>query len=302
MKKFSLTFCFSISVIFCLAQEKYIVTSDSVKIYVHVKGEGPACLYIHGGPGGGSYWLEKFTGDSLEWHFRMIYMDQRGTGNSTSPKDNNYSMARMIKDFEEVREALGIKQWITLGHSFGGILQMGYVDSIPNVIRGMIFINCSLYMNDSFENSWMPKAIELAGDCVPSICLDKSVPVYKRMTAIMPVLNERDVRWKMFFASEENFRIMNETYSHYASWNGDYSDKGLDVADYWKDFRTLAPSIKQPVLFYYGKKDWAIGPEHYKGIAFPNMILWGSDAGHMPFMESRDDLLQAINRYIATFL
>ena len=53
----------------------------------------------------------------------MIYLDQRGCGRSTSPKDNNYSMDRMVNDFEEVRKYLGIDKWITLGHSFGGLLR-----------------------------------------------------------------------------------------------------------------------------------------------------------------------------------
>ena len=298
MKKFTILFCLFILVFNIEAQERVICTTDSVKLYVNVKGKGPACLYIHGGPGGGSYWLEEFMGDSLEQHFQMIYLDQRGTGNSSSPADKNYSMARMIKDFEEVREALNIKQWLILGHSFGGILMMGYVTDYPDVISGMIFINCTLSMNDSFEKSWMPKAIEIAGDSVPAKCLDTTLAVYERMIAISPVLNQQNLRWKLFYASEENAIKMAESFRHYKNWNGECSDVGLEVADYWKDFRILTPAVKQPVLFYFGKKDWAIGPEHYKGIEFPNMLLWSSDAGHMPFLENKNDLVTAICAFI----
>lgn len=104
------------------AQEKYIVTSDSVQLYVNIKGTGPSCLCIHGGPGSGSNWFEEFMGDSLEQNFQMIYLDQRGVGRSSSPKDNNYSLKRIVNDFEELRNSLGIEQWLILGHSFGGIL------------------------------------------------------------------------------------------------------------------------------------------------------------------------------------
>jgi proline iminopeptidase len=298
MKKFIILVYLCVSVIKLQAQERIIYTSDSVKLYVNVKGNGPACLYIHGGPGGGSYWLEQFMGDSLEQHFRMIYLDQRGTGNSSSPADNNYSMERMVKDFEEIREALKIKQWLLMGHSFGGIPMMGYVTMKPDVINGMIFINCTLNMYDSFENSWMPKAIEFVGDSVPAECFDTTVALYKRMIAISPILNKENVRWKLFYASEENNRKMNETYSHYKNWNGDFSETGLEVTDYWQDFRKQTSTIKQPVLFYYGYKDWAIGPEHYKGIRFPDMLLWGSDVGHMPFLENKQDLVKAIHAYI----
>ena len=121
MKKSLLFLAALLLAVMAAAQEKHVITSDGVDLFVNVKGEGTPCLYLHGGPGSGSYWLEKFVGDSLEKHFRMIYLDQRGVGRSTSPADGNFSMERMVKDFEEVREALGIGRWITLGHSFGGL-------------------------------------------------------------------------------------------------------------------------------------------------------------------------------------
>jgi len=299
MRKITLLFFVFISVFTVQAKERYFLTSDSVRLYLNVKGSGTPCLYIHGGPGSGSFWMEKFIGDFLEQHFRMIYLDQRGVGRSSSPKDNNYSMERIVNDFEEVRQALGIKQWLTFGHSFGGILQMGYVTSRPSSIIGMMFINCTLSMNDSFGNNWLPKALELAGENAPAICSDKSVSVYERMLAIMPVLNEKGEMWKIFFANQDNSLKMNETYSNFNSWNSDQSEKILEVVEYWNDYGKLSQEVKQPVLFYYGTTDWAIGPKHYKLAAFPDMILWQGNVGHMPFLENRKDLEKAIRKYIA---
>lgn len=81
-------------------KEMTVTTTDSVRLYVKVKGQGPYLLYVHGGPGSGSYWLEKFSGDFLERHFTMVYLDQRETGRSTGPADGDYSMERMVEDFE----------------------------------------------------------------------------------------------------------------------------------------------------------------------------------------------------------
>jgi proline iminopeptidase len=301
MKKLFILFCLCISTFAIWAQERNIITSDSVKLYVNVKGQGPACLYLHGGPGSGSYWLEKFFGSFLEQHFQMIYLDQRGVGRSSSPKDNNYSMDRMVRDFEEVRESLGIKHWLTLGHSFGGLLQMGYVNSKPNSINGLIFINCTLSMENSFGTSWLPKAIELTGNNVPEVCLDTTVSLYQRMLAIFPVLQEKGTMWKIFYAEEANEQKMNETYGNFKNWNHDFSNKAMEVADYWTDFTSLCPKINKPVLFFYGKTDWAIGPNHYKKVAFPNMMLWGSNVGHMPFMENKEDLEKAIVVFIGKY-
>ncbi len=96
-------------------------TSDGVDLYVEVRGKGTPCLYVHGGPASGSYWARKFAGDVLEKHFRMIYLDQRGACRSSSPQNGDFSMNRLVEDFEEVRKALSIDRWLTMGHSFGGL-------------------------------------------------------------------------------------------------------------------------------------------------------------------------------------
>lgn len=283
------------------AGQRFIKTSDSVDLFVRVKGEGPVCLYIHGGPGSGSDWLEQFMGDSLERHFKMVYLDQRGVGRSSTPANHDYSMVRMVKDFEEVRKALGIEKWLIMGHSFGGILQMAYIESNPEFITGMIFINCSVSLNNSFESSWLPKAIELAGNDVPPVCMDTGVSVYSRMLAIMPVLGKKDKMWEIFYGNRDDNQKMNDTYRKFENWNGDQSERILEYHEYWQDFREFTGKVMVPVLFFYGKKDWAIGPGHYKIVRFPEMLLWGSDVGHVPFLENKADIMNAINIYLGKY-
>lgn len=65
--------------------------------------------------------------------------------------------------------------------------------------------------------------------------------------------------------------------------------------------RDRTPHIPQPVLFFHGRTDHLVGPEHHHGIAFPRMIKWASDVGHMPFLEAPDDLERAIDTARAEF-
>lgn len=297
MKRISLVFLLSFFSIFVSAQVKHIITSDGVDLYVTVKGKGTPCLYVHGGPGSGSYWLEHFIGDSLEKHFQMIYLDQRGVSRSTSPKDQNYSMERMVKDFEEVRVSLGIKKWITMGHSFGGLLQMGYANRFPNVIKGMIMINCTLDITESFKNSWYPKGCEFLNDTIIQPYMDESLSVSERWDSLIVALNKKDLIWKMGYSSKKNNDLMNSTFGEIPDWNWDFGAVAMKVKDYWNNFKLNTSDLSMPVLFFYGKSDWMVGPDHYEGVNFPNMILWGSDVGHMPFLENKDDLIKAISSY-----
>jgi proline iminopeptidase len=274
-----------------------VKTSDGVKLHVEVAGEGTPCLFLHGGPGAASDWMRKLSNGLFEKHFRMIYLDQRGAGASTSPENGDYSMDRMVADFEEVREALGIKQWITMGHSFGGILQMGYVERHPDAVTGMVMLNCSLELNESIESSWIPKAVEILEIADPAPCYDKSVPLMKRIMPLIRQMQDKGVFWKLAYARKESEAVMDATNVGVAPRNHDLEQAAMSHEDYKKDFRPATAGVKAPVLFFYGRKDWMVGPEHYKGVKFPNMMLWGSDVGHFAVIEKRGDLHEAIAAY-----
>ncbi|MGD0113431.1 MAG: alpha/beta hydrolase [Armatimonadota bacterium] len=275
---------------------RHIRTSDGVDLYLEVRGEGTPCLYIHGGPGAGGYWLQKFSGDMLERNFQMIYLDQRGSGRSTSPKDGDYSIARLVEDFEEVRLALGIKQWVTLGHSFGGILQMAYAQRHPQVITGMVMLNCSLDLEESLRG-WIPKACELLGITDPKAYTDEAVPLLDRVGDLVGKLKEKDLFWKLAYASQESEKTMDATFDEVPNFNHDFERAPLTPREYWADYRKAAQEMKMPVLFFYGKTDWRVGPEHYKGVHFPNMMLFGSDVGHVASLENTADLEKAVTAY-----
>ena len=210
-------------------------------------------------------------------------------------------MERMVKDFEEVRQALGIKQWLTLGHSFGGILQMGYADKYPNVILGMLMINCTLNMTESFSESWIPKACEFLNLPPDNIYMNDSIAILDRLMGIIGQLNSKNLRWKMAFEKEESDKIMDATYDEFPDWNYDLGRQGLSVKEYWADFKPLTAKMKIPVLFFTGNSDWMAGTENYNGVNFPNMILFKSDVGHIPFLENKGDLEKAIKMYIEKY-
>lgn len=293
MKKF---LAFSLLLFFGLrlqAEEKIITTSDGVGLYVNVKGSGTPVLYLHGGPGSGSYWLEKFFGEFMEDHYTMIYLDQRGVGRSAGNGDTDYSLERMLLDFEEIRAALGYESWITMGHSFGGILQMAYVSQFPQSVKGMIMVNCTLNISESLCESWGPKAAEFAGK-PNKPCPEDPTKLNDVFAYHINNLREADAFWKMAYKDPENEKIMDATFGEINNWNHSFSGLALSMPDYWKDYRKLSENVQVPVLFFHGSKDWMVGPAHYKNIKFPQALMWESEVGHMPFMEATADLQLAI--------
>lgn len=278
------------------ANERMITTTDGVQLFVNIKGTGTPVLYIHGGPGSGSYWFEKFFGEFLEQHYTMIYLDQRGVGRSSGDQYADYSMNRVVMDFEEIRKELGYESWLTLGHSFGGILQMGYIEKFPDAVKGMIMVNCTLNLKESFCDSWGPKAAEFTGKPV-SPCSAEPSKLREMLGSYITILREQNVFWKMAYKDHENEKLMDATYGDIENWNGSFSNLGFSISDYWKNYKINTHKVEIPVLYFYGSEDWMVGPHHYKGINFPQRLMWSSKVGHMPFLENKKDLEKAILTY-----
>jgi proline iminopeptidase len=242
--------------------------------------------------------LEKLVGDYLEKHFQMIYLDQRGSGRSASSKNGSYSMDRMINDFEEVRKNLGIEKWITFAHSFGGVLQMGYILKHPEIMSGMIMINCTLNIPESFNNSWFPKACEFLNLHDSKFFKDDSIPIKTRLDSIITILVQKDIIWKMSFSSKKANEDMNQIFANVPRGNNDFFNYAFAIDDYLRDYLKETDKITIPVLFFSGEKDWCVGPQHYRKVHFPDMILWRSNCEHMmPFLKKKPELEKAINTY-----
>jgi pimeloyl-ACP methyl ester carboxylesterase len=115
----------------------------------------PLLVYLQGGPGfeaprpkGGASapgWLERALKD-----FRVLMLDQRGTGRSTpvgpatleglSPIEQaeyltHFRADAIVRDAEALRESLEVERWSVLGQSFGGFCVVTYLSIAPGGLR-----------------------------------------------------------------------------------------------------------------------------------------------------------------------
>ncbi|WP_112241652.1 alpha/beta fold hydrolase [Kribbella monticola] len=112
------------------------------RLYVDRRGTtgSPPLLFLHGGPGSGSYDFLSFQGDRLSAKLDLVGVDQRGVQHS-DPLDGPVTENDLIADFEALRSALGIEQWSILGHSYGGRLALRYAATHPETVSKVIFEN-----------------------------------------------------------------------------------------------------------------------------------------------------------------
>lgn len=108
----------------------------------------PYLVYLQGGPGveapvpfhapSSPHWL-----DAALQHYRVVMLDQRGTGRSTPVGDDILTRGTdavvehlthlradsIVRDCEAMREHLGADTWNVLGQSFGGFTTLAYLST-----------------------------------------------------------------------------------------------------------------------------------------------------------------------------
>ncbi|MCM3631657.1 alpha/beta hydrolase [Paenibacillus glycanilyticus] len=120
---------------------KGYLPANQKKIYYEVYGEKklPTFLYLHGGPGIGSYDFNIAQAQLLAPFIRLISIDQRGCLRSDAIEENEeVTFQTLINDFEAVRNYFNLDSWGIIGHSFGGFLAIEYVSRHPEVIENII--------------------------------------------------------------------------------------------------------------------------------------------------------------------
>jgi pimeloyl-ACP methyl ester carboxylesterase len=116
----------------------------------------PFLVYLQGGPGHeaprppgartGPAWVGRALKD-----FRVLMLDQRGTGLSTpyggpvtdpaadAERLTHFRADAIVHDAERLREHLGVEKWSVLGQSFGGFCALHYLSTAPDSLREVFF-------------------------------------------------------------------------------------------------------------------------------------------------------------------
>ena len=131
------------------------VDANGVMIYYEEFGSGKPLMIVHGGPGAThDYFLPHLL--PLARHYRLIFIDERGSGKSEKLEDvTKYTVENMVEDVEAVRVALGLGKMNLLGHSYGGVLAQAYAlkyqENLTHLILCSTFSSTSM-MNEVFIN------------------------------------------------------------------------------------------------------------------------------------------------------
>lgn len=273
-----------------------ITTTDGVPLYVHVSGQGLPCVFVHGGPGAGSYGFEALGGRALEKQLQMIYLDQRGSGRSGSAASKDYSLARQVQDLEELRQQLGLERWVLMAHSFGGTIATEYAARHPERVQALILVNSILNLPATMETTTTYGYNLLPAAGRPP--LDPAAPLPQRWGMVMGMLGQQKLTGKLMYATDTAAARASQVVRSQPQRNQEFAAAVFQRPEYVQDFTAASAKLTMPVLVLSGREDYVTGPEHYKSFRFPNQQAVVLPGRHYPFQENAKEFQQAVTAFV----
>lgn len=150
---------------------------------VHLRDEGPRdglpIILLHGSNADLHTWQPWV--DALKSDYRLIRIDQRGHGLTGAAPDGDYSSDAFVADIDAVADALGLEQFILIGHSMGGGFSVRYALAHPDRLTGIVLIDATGApikgegSNLGFKLARMPVASTLMEHITPRWMVEKSL-------------------------------------------------------------------------------------------------------------------------------
>jgi proline iminopeptidase len=110
---------------------------DGTGLSAAVSGTGPPVACLHGGPGLWDYLAPLAA--LLDDEFTVVRFDQRGCGRS-SGRGGPFTIEQAVDDLDQVRAALGLRQWAVAGHSWGAELALRYAARHPDRTSAVAYV------------------------------------------------------------------------------------------------------------------------------------------------------------------
>ena len=281
------------------------VQSQGNKIHYVEAGKGDAIVFLHGFP---SYWFTMFgLMEELKSNHRVIAIDGLGVGKSDGPSAvNEYKVEKLIKNLEDVIDALDVEQVHFVSHDWGVTLATGFARAYPNRVKTLTAIGAlphdiilSGMENDAeVRETFSYMSIFKSGNPVLIKLLGVKDNIWNDIYA--PFLAQGLITQKQADRLREDLGNARRT-DRFLNWyraNFPESDD-IESTDYWPG-RSLR--LVTPTLFIYGTDDVVVTDRlvnSFQRSADSMQILSFEGVAHRPHFERKEEVAAAIRDLIS---
>jgi proline iminopeptidase len=278
-------------------------------LYVDQRGPvgAPALLFLHGGPGSGTYDFLSFQGEALSKHLHLIAVDQRGVQHS-DPLVGEVTDDDLIADFEAVRQALGITTWSLLGHSYGGRLALRYAVLHPAIVERVIFENPAWdfeLVTRTLVQAGLPLLRELGlAEGVSELLEDRgpmTVQKWEERISAMHRLGDR--RMEVYFGpgSKDLKLPADELPDEIQSRAGRFAESIVHSPGFTESLLPLLSQVPQPALLIKGGYDPVTSPTEitrFQQDVRNGTYRYFESAGHFVHAEAADAYTALVTSFV----
>ncbi len=274
------------------------VEVNGIHLYYRAIGAGKPLIIIHGGPGFDHNHMLSFK--NLADEFRIIFYDQRATGNSSGNVDtNSITVDNFIKDLEALRKKLNLEKVNILGHSWGAVLGMFYGIQYSKNLDSLILLAPSGASTEFFD-TYFKNIREQTSPADRSVMNEIEQSQAFKNQEIEAVKKYWEILLRVYFKDKslaDNFNLdMGKNTIKNQSMVNSLLMNGLGDFNIYNDLS----SITCPTLIIHGTDDLLPYESSYKIHKFmPNSkLVILENSGHFMFIDSEDRLFNIIRIFL----
>ncbi len=278
------------------------ISIDGASIFVlPIGAESKYPLFvIHGGPGLDhtvmSPWL-----DSLSDTFRLLYIDLRGQGRSQRVDPATLTLSRFALDVTKLAEALELREYAVLGHSFGSVVTLAHAIEQGGASHYVLSGCTASFTKTAPEiqrNLATFEPVALREQVTQSWALEPRARTQEDVAKIM------EMQMPFHFATTQS-----DAYRRYmedeAQGRTIYSPEVLAyfaANEYAIEYEDQLGKITRPTLVITGESDRTCTPrasrDLHTGIPGSELVIV-PNAGHMTYVEQPDIYFPAVRAFFA---
>ncbi|BDR59855.1 alpha/beta fold hydrolase [Lactobacillus xylocopicola] len=272
----------------------------------------PIILYLHGGPGDSCIPLTKKFNAELENTFTFVNLEQRGSGLSyyRFSETEDLTMKVILDDIYEfvlyLLKRLNQRKLVVMGHSWGSVLGMLFIQAHPELISQYIGIGQVINMKKTIEaQKDFLTSQNKVNHKISRLDFDRN-PEYASVTLTKKIVSNGG---SIYGAKNYRKLILPFIFSK------DYSLTDLihrlqgskqSIQFFWKDLMNInfenKLNYEVPILFCEGRNDFHVTSklvsEYAEKITSPCRIMWFENSGHFPQWEEASKFNCDITKFL----
>lgn len=275
-----------------------LIDIGDTQLFVERRGQGPALIVLHGGPGADhTQLLNPLL--PLSDEYTLYFVDQRSQGRSETTPRETWTVHQAAADVSALARALGLDAYAVIGHSYGALVVLQHAVSFPGEGAASIVSHGvpSLRWYRLKEELEILEPTEVREQVRAAWNELNDVTEPKRASELIAA------QWPFHFkdpfnpAIEELNRITLDLMIHTPEVNQHMSATGYGGFDVEESLGEL----KQPVLILTGRGERVcpLPAAKFMAARIPDCeLVIFEDSGHVSYVEEHDLYVQTVRRFL----